>query len=112
MLILSMWSGSGGLAGRGFEAHDYALKVIFDQSEHKVTKAKTRVLSENVAVVHARMRLKGQSDPAEKENKTMGNRYTVFSFVCQRQKGVWLIVSAQNTDIVPGAETNINEGGK
>src|SRR5690606_27539481 len=39
------------------EAHDYGLKVIFHQSTLKLGKVKVKMLAEDIAVIHARMRL-------------------------------------------------------
>ncbi len=86
-----------------FAAHDYGLKVIFKDSTLKMGRLKVRHLTDDVAVVHVRMRLSGQTALAEKA----GLRQTVFSFVVHRTGEGWLCVSAQNTDIVPGAETYI-----
>jgi hypothetical protein len=36
-----------------------------------------------------------------------GSRTTVFSFVVRRGQEGWSCASAQNTDVVPGAETNV-----
>lgn len=86
-----------------FAAHDYGLKVIFKDSTLKMGRVKVRQLADDVAVVHVRMRLSGQSDLGGKA----GTRQTVFSFVVRKSEAGWLCASAQNTDIVPGAETYI-----
>ncbi len=60
-------------------------------------------------VVHARMRLEGQTP----NGGTAGIRQNLFIFVVQQREDHWLCVSAQNTDIVIGAETHIrDESGK
>lgn len=69
-----------------------------------------KYLSDSIAVVHVRMRLKEQS---ELKGKKPGNRYTIFSFVVHETGGEWSCVSAHNTDIVPGKETHfINAEGE
>lgn len=85
------------------KAHDYGLTVIFKDSLLKLGKVKVKHLSEDIAVVHARMQLSGQSDLHGKA----GTRNNMFLFVARKHPKGWLCVSAQNTDIVIGAETHI-----
>jgi len=93
-----------------FKAHDYGLKVIFKNSELKTMKIKVNYLSENVALVHSRMRLVGQT--AHGDVTAPGVRFNIFTFVLQKTKQGWKCVSAHNTDIIPGKETNINQEGE
>ncbi len=94
-----------------FRAHDYGLKVIFNNSTLKLGITRERMLSDSVAIVHARMKLSDQSGKGN-VNKP-GTRQNIFTFVLQKQTEGWICVSAQNTDIVPGKETNIiNEVGE
>ncbi|MBE7515051.1 MAG: SgcJ/EcaC family oxidoreductase [Chloracidobacterium sp.] len=86
-----------------FKAHDYGLKVIFKDSTLRSGRIKTKLLADDVAVLHVRMTLAGQT-PIEKD---AGIRQTVFTFVVRKRDGFWLCASAQNTDIVAGAETYI-----
>ncbi|WOI55313.1 SgcJ/EcaC family oxidoreductase [Palleronia sp. LCG004] len=88
-------------------AHDYGFRVLFARSKLRVGRVTVRDLGE-VAVVHARLLLDGQVDPAGME---AGPRRTVMSFVMAWREGGWICVSAQNTDIVPGAESHVNTGG-
>jgi uncharacterized protein (TIGR02246 family) len=87
------------------EAHRYGLEVIFNDSELRVTRVSVKRLRDDVAVVHARMRLTGQTPPAEGERPRP--RTTLFSFVVHRTGGRWSCASAHNTDVVPGMETNL-----
>lgn len=88
-----------------FRAHDYGLKVIFKDSVLSIIKLKTKMLSETSAVVHAKMKLTGQTPIAGEKG---GIRRTVFTFVIRKKEdGIWYAVSAQNTDIAGGAETYI-----
>ena len=62
----------------------------------------------DVAVVHAAWRIEGQRLPATDGvvSGRAGARRGIFTFVVHRQPGGgWLAVAAQNTDIVPGAQT-------
>ncbi|REL24117.1 SgcJ/EcaC family oxidoreductase [Rhodohalobacter sp. SW132] len=85
------------------KAHDYGLRVIFNESTLITGKVTVKKLSSTVAVVHARMILKNQSNL---EGKTPGGRQTIFSFVVHKKGEEWSCASAQNTDIVPGKETH------
>jgi len=87
-----------------YEAHDYGLRVIFKDSTLKVVKLKTKKLSDGAAVVHAKMNLTGQTAVEGQEG---GTRRTVFSFIVRKEGDDWTCASAQNTDIVLGAETYI-----
>jgi len=88
-----------------FKAHDYGLKVIFKDSVLKITTLKTKMLSDTSAVVHAKMKLEGQTPIAGKKGDA---RRTVFSFIVRKKSdGYWWAVSAQNTDIIGGVETFI-----
>lgn len=91
-------------------AHDYGLRVIFPNSVLTLGRVKTRMLGTNAAVVQARMRLTGQSPV--KGGPEPGPRSTILTFVCTRGADGWLCVAAQNTDIVPGAETHVAGDGR
>ena len=86
-------------------AHRYGLDVIFNESELTIRRVTVKHLRDDVAVVHARMRLVGQSPIGEV--KRPGPRTTVFSFVVHRHGETWSCASAQNTDVLPGQETHI-----
>ena len=88
-----------------FKAHDYGLRVIFKDSHLELRRTKVKQLTPEVAVVHARMKLTGQTPKAGVTEP--GDRFNVFSFVVQKHEEEWRCVSAHNTDVVPGAETNI-----
>ncbi|QBQ41252.1 SgcJ/EcaC family oxidoreductase [Sphingobacterium psychroaquaticum] len=85
------------------KAHEYGLTAIFGESHLTLGKVKVKMLSSEIAVVHARFRLAGQRG----HGQSAGLRQNLFLFVIQRLQDRWLAVSAQNTDIVIGAETNI-----
>ena len=88
-----------------FKAHDYGLKVIFKDSKLSLRKTKVKYLSDTIAVVNARVHLKGQTSI---DGKSAKPRNTIFTFVVhQHQDGGWSCASAHNTDIVPGKETHI-----
>lgn len=91
-----------------WKAHDFGLRVIFQSSKLEVLKVKVKTISDNVAVVHCKLRLSGQT--RNNNENEVGDRETMFIFVAKRQNnGEWLCVSAQNTDIVFGMQTNIRD---
>ena len=88
-------------------AHDYGLTTFFRDSTLRVGRMKVRQLGPDVAVVHARMRLSGQYAP---DGSVAGDRQNMLIFVCARDAEGWYAVAIQNTDIVPGVETQVAEG--
>lgn len=87
------------------KAHAYGLQRIFDRSTLRATRVTVRYLADGIAVVHARLTLSGQSAVAGVSEP--GQRRNIFTFVVQRQAEGWRCVAAHNTDVVPGAETNV-----
>lgn len=87
------------------KAHAYGLTRIFGDSTASLGRVKLRMLSEDIAVVHARVHLEGQTPTGSIERPRP--RMTIFSFVVHRTADGWRCVSAQNTDVVPGAETHV-----
>ena len=87
------------------KAHAYGLERIFDRSTLRIEALRVKRLSDEVAIVHARVSLEGQTPVAEAANPR--TRRTIFSFVVRRVPGGWSCASAHNTDVVPGAETNV-----
>lgn len=87
------------------KAHAYGFERIFGASTLRLMETRIKMLADNVAVVHARVRLEGQTATAETARPAMRN--TIFSFVVHRRDGAWSCASAHNTDIVPHMETNM-----
>lgn len=94
------------------QAHAYGFDTIFEASTISLLEKRlTWVIGtpdgtgRAACVVHAKMKLEGQSSVDEVEKP--GVRRTLFSFVVRRTEGRWICVSAHNTDVVPGAETNV-----
>ena len=82
-----------------WKVHDFGLRIIFQHSKAEVLEVKTKKINDEVAVVHCRFKISGQT--RNKDEKEVGDRETMFLFVAQKQEnGEWLSVSAQNTDIV------------
>jgi uncharacterized protein (TIGR02246 family) len=87
------------------KAHAYGLERIFSGSTLTVSETRVKQLSPEVAVVHARMHLEGQTPVGGVHRPAP--RWTLFSFVARRGPEGWLCASAHNTDIVPGMETHV-----
>ena len=83
-------------------AHAYALGSFFAGTTLSVRRTSLRALGPDAAVVHARMRLTGQTGP---DGTPSGPRMTEVVFVLARSETRWHCVAAQNTEVVPGAET-------
>jgi len=86
-------------------AHAYGLERIFNQSTLRLGAVRVKHLSDDVAVVHARMTLTGQT--ATGDVRAPGSRTNVFSFVVHQTPDGWRCASAHNTDVVPNMETNV-----
>ena len=89
-----------------FEAHDFGLRIIFQDSDLEIIRTKVKMLSDDIAVVHSHIRITGQTAQKEKDADL---RETIFLFVVKKTNEHWLCISAQNTDIVFGKQTNFRE---
>ncbi len=98
--VVGIWWEDREAIGR---AHADALRSFFAETRLTVRRVEVRRLGE-VAVVHARVRLAGQLAP---DGTRAGARATILVFVLERRGDRWIAVAAQNTDIVPGAETHV-----
>jgi uncharacterized protein (TIGR02246 family) len=90
-------------------AHAYGLTRIFADSTLHVGTARVKPLADGVALVQVRMRLEGQTPIGAAVRP--GVRTNVFTFVMRRARDSWLCAAAHNTDVVPGAETNVVDVG-
>ena len=88
-------------------AHQHALDTFFAETRLAPGRVKVRRLGD-AAVVHARVALTGQRAP---DGTRAGARTTILSFVLSRMPEGWQAVSAQNTDVEPGAETRLARDG-
>jgi len=75
-----------------------ALGRIGDESLLAIDETKVKLLSPDIAVVHARMTLTGRT-PA-------GPRTTIVSFVVHRNSDRWQCTLAHHTDVIRTTETN------
>lgn len=93
------------------KAHAFGFEKIFSESNLRLMETSVKYLNKEVAVVHARMRLKDQTP--SKADETPSIRQNIFSFVVKKSEDKWICESAHNTDIIPGADTNlVDENGK
>ena len=74
------------------KAHRYGLDTIFQDAAATIKRTKTKWLTDEIAVVHAKMELSGQT--ALGNIKNPGKRQNIFSFVMQKTPEGWLCVSA------------------
>lgn len=88
-------------------AHDYGLRTFFRDASMSVRRTKVRRLGEDLAIVHARWRLTGQTTTGGGQADV---RWGILVFVAERCENDWIAVTAQNTDIVPGSESIAAEG--
>lgn len=87
------------------KAHAYGFERIFGASTLHLVQTRVKSLSDDIAVVHAKLRLDGQTTTP---GVTLpAARHTILSFVVHRVGDSWSCASAQNTDIMPGMETNV-----
>ncbi|MCT1828952.1 SgcJ/EcaC family oxidoreductase [Brevibacterium luteolum] len=90
------------------EAHAYGFSTIFPGSTITMGTPRVRMVGDRAATVHSKWRLCGQistgGEPADE-------REGIFTFVLERREDGWIVVAAQNTDMVRGAETHISTGG-
>lgn len=87
--------------------HAIGFRDIFPDTRMTFEKTRVRLLSPEHAVVHARWRLRGQRALGDQVPRAGGIRRGILSFVVSEVEGRWLAVSAQNTDIIPGAQTHL-----
>jgi uncharacterized protein (TIGR02246 family) len=92
------------------KAHAYGLERIFDKTLLTIDEMKVKLLSPDIAVVHARMTLSGQA-PVDTARQP-GPRTTIVSFVVHRIVDRWQCASAHSTTLILNMETNsIDEAG-
>ncbi|SDI83799.1 conserved hypothetical protein [Arthrobacter subterraneus] len=88
--------------------HAYGFRHMFSETTLSPLKVSARYLNGDVAVLHLLSSLTGQVKPS---GERAGDRIAVLTFTVARQsENHWLVVSAQNTDRVPGAQTFISNG--
>ncbi|MGI9405610.1 MAG: SgcJ/EcaC family oxidoreductase [Hyphomicrobiaceae bacterium] len=88
-------------------AHAYGLSTFFKNATLSPRRIEVRRIGDNVATVHVRWRLTGQTD---RDGKPLGDRFAIMIFVTELRNGVWVVVAAHNTDVIPGSETYAARG--
>ncbi len=91
------------------KAHAYGLEHAFNKSTLATGETKVKLLSPEVAIVHARMTLSGE-ESADADTGP-GPHDTIVSFVVHRSGNRWLCASAHNTDVLPTGPTMIPHPG-
>ncbi|SFA87822.1 conserved hypothetical protein [Poseidonocella pacifica] len=86
------------------KAHHYGLSTFFAESTLTPGAIRIRRVGSSAAIVQCRFTLTGQIAP---DGSIGGARQTILTFVLERQGAIWHCVAAQNTDVVPGAETQL-----
>jgi uncharacterized protein (TIGR02246 family) len=87
------------------KAHAYGLERKVNESLLAIDEVKVKLLSQGIAVVHARMTLSSQG--AAGAVGQPGPRTTIVSFVVHRVVDRWQCASAHYTDVIPDAETHV-----
>jgi uncharacterized protein (TIGR02246 family) len=82
------------------EGHAAAHATIFKNSQLRILELSVRFLKPDVAVARWACELTGQTTPA---GESVPARKAIPTFVMTKTQDRWLIVVAQNTDIVPAA---------
>jgi uncharacterized protein (TIGR02246 family) len=84
------------------KAHTNGLARVMSKSILASDATKVKLLAPDVAVVHARMTLSGDT-PDSAGTPPPGPRTTIVSFVVHRAGDRWLCASAHTTDVIPDA---------
>jgi uncharacterized protein (TIGR02246 family) len=87
------------------KAHATRLEGISNTSTLVTGETKVKLLSPEVAVVHARLTLSGEASAGALAHP--GERTTIVSFVVHRVGDRWRCASAHNTDVIPNTQTNV-----
>lgn len=84
------------------EAHQYGFDHIFSKSKIWFSEKQTRLIGESAAVIVAKWSIEGQHTPGGGDAE---QRSGIFTFVLEKFDSEWLVVAAQNTDLVRGASS-------
>lgn len=88
----------------------HASELVTNKSTLATDETKVKLLSPEIAVVHARMTVSGESSGGTAPQP--GLRTTIVSFVVHRSGDRWLCASAHTTDVIPQIPTTlIDEAG-
>jgi uncharacterized protein (TIGR02246 family) len=87
------------------KAHADGLERVFGTCSLTAGETKVKLLSPDVAIVHARMTVAAEPPPAG--GAEGGPRSTIVTFVVHRIGERWLCASAQNTDVIPAPQAKV-----
>ena len=89
------------------KAHADGPERVFGNSTLTTGETKVKLLSPDVAVVHAHMTLSG--DPSAGDLTDASGRTTIVSFVVHRIGARWLCAAAHNTHVSPTTGTDVSQ---
>lgn len=84
------------------EAHQYGFDHIFSKSKIWFSERQTRLIDGSAAVIVAKWSIEGQHTSGGDD---ADQRSGIFTFVLEKFGEEWLVVSAQNTDVIRGASS-------
>jgi uncharacterized protein (TIGR02246 family) len=80
-------------------AHEFTHQTLFRNSRLTVSDISVRFPTKTIAVARCRWALAGHASP---EGEALPERIGILVNVIQRDRGRWLIIDSQNTDVVEG----------
>ena len=86
------------------KAHAYGFENIFAKARLQLNDLSTRELAPGLDLVHCTVTLAGQTAP---DGQLAGDRVAFLGMVARRGDAGYRLVSCQNTDRVPGADTHV-----
>jgi len=86
-------------------AHAFGFAKIFPGSQMAMEAPRVRRIGTDAALVQSKWSLTGQVSPS---GQPTGDREGIFTFVLEHREEGWITIAAHNTDIQPGAQTNVN----
>ena len=89
------WRGRPEIQG----AHEFTHSSIFKDSRLSILETQVRLPGEGIALARSRWRLEGHVGP---DGSALPPRSGLLVSVLQYKAGTWLIIDAQNTDIIEG----------
>jgi uncharacterized protein (TIGR02246 family) len=88
------WKGRHEIEARHAERH----KVQFKESVLKINSIDVRFIESGVAIIHALSQISGDRDPNGTPRPS--SRSTLFGAIAHKESGTWLLVAAQNTNVI------------
>jgi len=86
-------------------AHAFGFAKLFPDSQMAMETPRVRRIGTDAALVQSKWSLTGQVSP---DGQPTGDREGIFTFVLEHRETGWITIAGHNTDIQPGAQTNVN----